>query len=139
VHAQPDSVARWLTNDLLGLARERALAELPLDGAAFGRFVALVDGGRLAPAAAKSLLADLVERGGDPAARMKELGLEKMEDLRAVCAAVERALAARAPEVARFRAGEKKLFGFLLGAAMKETQGSADPALVRELVKQQLG
>ena len=139
VHPDAASVARWLTNDALGLARERALDELPLDGAAFGRFVALVDGGLLVPAAAKTLLADLVERGGDPAARMAELGLEKMQDLRAVCAAVERALASRATEVARFRAGEKKLFGFLLGAAMKETQGSADPALVRELVKQQLG
>ena len=138
-HGQAASVARWLLNDLVGLAAGRALPTLPLDGRRFGLFVALVDGGRLAPAAAKALLADLVQKGGDPAARMKELGLEKIEDRTAVVAAVGRVLEARAPEVARYRAGEKKLLGFLLGVAMKETQGSADPALVRAVLQEQLG
>ncbi|WP_176065878.1 glutamine--tRNA ligase/YqeY domain fusion protein [Anaeromyxobacter diazotrophicus] len=138
-HPRAASVARWLTNDLLGLAQGRELAALPLDGAAFGRFVALVDAGRLPAAAAKALLADLVARGGEPAARMTELGLERIDDRGAVAAAVERALAARAAEVERYRAGEKKLFGFLLGAAMRETQGSADPALVRSVLQEQLG
>ena len=46
-----------------------------------------------------------------------------------------RALAAQAPIAARYRAGEKKLFGVLLGAVMKETQGAADPALVRKAAR----
>ncbi len=54
-------------------------------------------------------------------------------------AAVERALAAQPLEVERYRAGEKKLFGVLLGAAMRESQGAADPALVRQLLQERLG
>ncbi|WP_243337682.1 glutamine--tRNA ligase/YqeY domain fusion protein [Anaeromyxobacter soli] len=139
VHPNARSVARWLVNDLAGLARDRELASLPLQPAAFGRLVALVDAGRLTPAAGKTLLAELVEQGGDPEARMKALGLEKVADRAAVEAAVARALEARRAEADRYRAGEKKLFGVLVGAAMRETGGTADAALVRKVLEEKLG
>jgi Asp-tRNA(Asn)/Glu-tRNA(Gln) amidotransferase B subunit len=41
--------------------------------------------------------------------------------------------------VARFRAGEKKLLAFLLGAVMRETQGKSDPATVRKALQEALG
>jgi glutaminyl-tRNA synthetase len=137
-HPSAASVARWLLNELSGLAGERPLDALPLSGAAFGRFVAIVDAGRATPAAAKTLLADLVANGGEPEARLAALGLAKVEDAGAVAAAVDRALAAQAAEVARYRAGEKKLFGLLVGAAMREAKG-ADAALVRKLLGEKLG
>jgi glutaminyl-tRNA synthetase len=137
--ASPRSAARWLANELLGLARGTPLDALLLPGPAFGRFVSLVDAGRLTPAAAKALLASLVEKGGEPEARMKDLSLEKVEDRGAVEAAVDRALAAQKAEADRYRAGEKKLFGVLLGAAMRQAGGTADAALVRELLQRRLG
>jgi len=136
--ASAASVARWLLNDLLGLAGDRRLDALPLPGAAFGAFVALVDAGRLTPAAGKALLADLAAGGGDPAARLQALGLEKVEDAGAIDAAVDRALAATAAEVTRYRAGEKKLFGVILGAAMREAKG-ADAGAVRARLQARLG
>jgi glutaminyl-tRNA synthetase len=137
--AKPAPAARWLLNELTGLAAGASLDVLPLAGAAFGRFIALVDAGRLAPAAGKALLADLAAGGGEPEERMRALGLEKVEDHGAVEAAVAKALAAHAKEVERYRAGEKKLLGVLIGAAMRETQGAADAALVRRVLLQQLG
>ncbi|HZZ86092.1 MAG TPA: glutamine--tRNA ligase/YqeY domain fusion protein [Anaeromyxobacteraceae bacterium] len=137
--AAPASAARWLVNELAGLAGGRSLEGLPLSGAAFGRFVAVLETGRLTPAAGKVLLAALVQRGGEPEALIAELGLEKVIDRSAVEAAVERALEARRAEADRYRAGEKKLFGVLVGAAMKEVQGAADAALVRQVLQEKLG
>jgi glutaminyl-tRNA synthetase len=137
--AGPEPAARWLLNELLGLAQGRPLPALPLSGAAFGRFVALAEAGRLTASGGKALLASLVERGGEPQARMRELGLEKVEDRAAVEAAVARALEAQAEAAARYRAGEKKLLGVLLGAALRETGGTADAALVRQVLQQRLG
>jgi len=137
--AAPRSAARWLLNDLAGLTRDEDLPALPLSGAAFGRLVALVDKGRLTQAAGKALLADLVAGGGDPEARMKALGLERVQDRGALDAAVGRALAAHAAEAQRYRAGEKKLLGVLLGAVMRETQGAADAGEVRKLLQERLG
>lgn len=136
--ARPGAAARWLLNDLAGLAGDRPLGSLPLPGAAFGRFVALVDAGRLTGGAAKALLADLVAGGGEPEARLKALGLEKVEDRGALEAAIARALGAHASEAARYRAGERKLFGVLVGAVMRETQGAADAATVRRLLEEKL-
>jgi len=136
--AEP-SASRWLVNELLGLARGAALPALPLSGAAFGRFVALVDAGQVTSAGAKTLLADLVARGGEPAERLAALGLGRVEDRAPVAAAVARALAAQGPQVARYRAGEKKLLGVLLGAAMRESGGKADAGLVRQILLEQLG
>jgi len=136
--ARPATAARWLLNDLAGLAGDRPLASLPLPGAAFGRFVALVDAGRVTAAGAKALLSELVAAGGDPEARMKALGFEKVEDRGAVEAAVTRALAAHATEADRYRAGEKKLFGVLVGAAMKQAGGGADAAVVRKVLEEKL-
>jgi Asp-tRNA(Asn)/Glu-tRNA(Gln) amidotransferase B subunit len=138
-HASPATAARWLLNDLLGLAGETPLPALKLGGAAFGALVALVDAGKVTPAGGKALLADLVAGGGEPAARMKALGLEKVEDAGAIGAAVERALAAQPAEAARYRAGEKKLLGVLLGAAMREARGAADAAAVRKELLERLG
>jgi glutaminyl-tRNA synthetase len=138
-HPRARSVARWLLNDLLGLARGRDLGDLALSPADFGRFVALVDAGKLTPAAGKTLLADLAEKGGDPEARAKALGLEKVDDRAALESAVARVLAAREAEVARYRAGEKKLFGVLVGAVMKETSGAADAGVVRKVLEERLG
>jgi Asp-tRNA(Asn)/Glu-tRNA(Gln) amidotransferase B subunit len=101
--------------------------------------VALVEAGRVTPGGAKALLADLVAGGGDPAARLQALGLEKVVDAGAIGAAVDRALAAQAAEVARYRAGERKLLGVLLGAAMREARGAADAGAVRQVLLERLG
>jgi glutaminyl-tRNA synthetase len=134
----PRSVARWLLNDLLGLAPDGRLDRLRLRGGAFGRFVALVDAGRVTPAAGKTLLASLVEHAADPATRMEQLGLARVDDRAAVEAAVSATLERHTTEVARYRAGEKKLLGVLLGAVMRSTQGAADAALVRRLLEERL-
>jgi glutaminyl-tRNA synthetase len=136
--AKPQTAVRWLLNDLAGLAGDRALSTLPLPGAAFGRFVVLVETGKVTAAAAKALLADLAASGGDPEARLAALGLAKVEDRGAVEAAVEKVLSAHAKEAERYRAGEKKLLGVLVGAAMKASGGAADAALVRKVLEDKL-
>jgi glutaminyl-tRNA synthetase len=137
--APAGAAARWIVNELRGLAGDRPLDALPLSPAAFAAFVSLVESGRTTSAGAKTLLGSLVEKPGDPAARLAELGLEKVDDRAAVDAAVARVLVAQAAEVARYRGGERKLLGFLLGAAMRETQGKADPGTVRAALLEKLG
>ncbi len=138
-HPAPKSLVKWLTNELLGLAGERELSSLPIQPRVFALAVALLDGGKLTAPAMKTLLGSLVERGGVPEVRMRELGLEKVDDAGAVNAAVGRVLESHAAEVARYRAGEKKLFGVLVGAAMKETKGAADAGAVRQALTTALG
>jgi Glu-tRNA(Gln) amidotransferase subunit E-like FAD-binding protein len=135
----PKLVAKWLSNELLALTKGRGIGGLPFDGKIFGRMVALVDAGKITPGAGKRLLGELVARGGDPEALVKQLGLEKLDDTWAIDEAVAKVLQSQAVEVARYRAGERKLFGVLLGAVMRETKGAADAGAVRKALTEKLG
>ena len=42
-------------------------------------------------------------------------------------------------QVAKCRAGDARLFQFLVGQAMKATRGKANPAQVNELLRERLG
>ncbi len=51
---------------------------------------------------------------------------------------IDQVLAANPKEVAAFRKGKEKLFGFFVGPVMKATQGKANPQLVNDLLKKKL-
>jgi glutaminyl-tRNA synthetase len=125
------AAVRWFLNDLLGLLKDRAPGETPLSGADFGKFVVLAEEKKLPAGAGRALLAALVEKGGDAGGQLAVLGLDKGVDPGHVRAAVGRVVSAHPSEVSRYRAGEKKLFGVLLGACMRDLGAAADPATVR--------
>ncbi|MDR0221781.1 MAG: Asp-tRNA(Asn)/Glu-tRNA(Gln) amidotransferase subunit GatB [Lachnospiraceae bacterium] len=75
----------------------------------------------------------------DPLAYVTEKGLLMSSDDSAVTAAVKDALAANPGAVADYGAGKEKAFGFLMGQTMRTLGGSADPALVKEMLKRELG
>lgn len=135
----PRTVARWLVNDVLGALGTRPLAELPFDGPALGRLVALVDGDRISTPAAKQVLAEMMDRGGDPAAIVKSKGLARVSDDGALGAAIDTVLQQHADELSRYRGGEVKLLAFFMGAVMRVTRGAADPQRVQELLRERLG
>ena len=131
--------AKWTVNVLLGEVGDGDVAALPFGALALAELVAMVEEGEIATAAGKQVVAEMVRGGESPQAIVQRLGLGAMRDDAALEAAVEGALAAVPDEVARYRAGEKKLFGFLLGAVMRATGGKADAAAVRRLLLARLG
>jgi aspartyl-tRNA(Asn)/glutamyl-tRNA(Gln) amidotransferase subunit B len=53
-------------------------------------------------------------------------------------AAVEAAIAAHPAQVAEYRSGREKVFGFFVGQVMRATGGKANPALVNDLLRKKL-
>jgi aspartyl-tRNA(Asn)/glutamyl-tRNA(Gln) amidotransferase subunit B len=51
---------------------------------------------------------------------------------------VSEVLAQSPKQLAQYRAGNEKLLGFFVGQVMKATKGSANPALVNEVLKKKL-
>jgi aspartyl-tRNA(Asn)/glutamyl-tRNA(Gln) amidotransferase subunit B len=52
---------------------------------------------------------------------------------------IDRVLDANASQVAKYRGGKTKLFGFFVGLVMQETRGQANPAEVNRLLRERLG
>ena len=89
--------------------------------------------------AGKQVFTTMVQSGGSPTDIAKRDGLLKVSDDDALRRWLEEALAAHPKEAARFAAGEKKLQGVLIGAAMKKSGGSADPKRLAQLLVERLG
>jgi len=119
----------WVANDLLSLSPDGESIPLPPERAA--EVVKLVKSGQLSRQSAKRVLAELVKAPLEDALRVAErLGLIQVSDTRAIDAWVSEALEAHPAEVARYKAGEAKLMGFLVGQVMKRSKGKADPKVV---------
>jgi aspartyl-tRNA(Asn)/glutamyl-tRNA(Gln) amidotransferase subunit B len=88
---------------------------------------------------AKKVFQDAFESGGDPAAIVAERGLAQVSDESAIAAAVAQVLVDNAAMVERFRSGEEKVFGALMGAAMKALKGQGKPDVVQRVLRKQLG
>jgi aspartyl-tRNA(Asn)/glutamyl-tRNA(Gln) amidotransferase subunit B len=65
-------------------------------------------------------------------------GLRQITDNSAIEKAIDAVIAASPTQLADYRAGKDKLFGYFVGQVMKATQGKANPALLNELLKKKL-
>jgi aspartyl-tRNA(Asn)/glutamyl-tRNA(Gln) amidotransferase subunit B len=127
--ADPD---RAVTHAVHNLAVEGAA---DLDPASFASLVRLETDGKLTATQAKKVLAELVERGGDPAAIAADLGFEAMDE-NALVAVVDQLIADNPAEFERLKGGDQKVTGFFVGQAMKATQGKADGKVVTALLRE---
>jgi len=139
-HGTPKAVANWMLRDLREAlsAFDLEIESSRLTPQSLAALMRLVDAGRTTAKSARELLPVLVREGGDPAALVRERGLEAMSDAGVLEAAVAAAIAENAENVARYRSGEEKVLNFLMGQVMRRTGGKASPAVVRELLARKL-
>jgi aspartyl-tRNA(Asn)/glutamyl-tRNA(Gln) amidotransferase subunit B len=100
--------------------------------------VQLIDQGKISGKIAKTVFDSLVDSDQSPEAVVKQKGLEQVSDTASIEASIEQILAAHPNQVADYRSGNAKIFGFLVGQVMKATQGKANPQKVNEILKSKL-
>jgi aspartyl-tRNA(Asn)/glutamyl-tRNA(Gln) amidotransferase subunit B len=76
------------------------------------------------------------QQAADPIIEAK--GLRQITDDGPIEQAIAAVMAANPAQLADYRAGKDKLFGFFVGQVMKATQGKANPARLNELLRQKL-
>jgi glutaminyl-tRNA synthetase len=135
--AEPRSVAKVITNDMPREARERA-ASLPVDGAAIGALVRLLDRVAISSSAARAVLAEMLAEGGDPDAIVARRGLRQLSDEAALRTTVDAVLDDNPAKVQEYRDGKTGLLGFFVGQAMARTGGKANPALLKKFIQEKL-
>jgi len=88
---------------------------------------------------AKDVLEAMWDEGREADAIIQTRGLRQITDESAIESAIDQVLAANPAQLADYRAGKEKLFGFFVGQVMKATAGKANPARLNELLKKKLG
>jgi aspartyl-tRNA(Asn)/glutamyl-tRNA(Gln) amidotransferase subunit B len=134
-------IANLLNGEVARLANESGLAppSWKLTPAALSGVVRLADQGVIGGPGVRQVIEELFRDGGDPEAVVAARGLAQVSDESAVEVAAEAVIAASPAEVERYRAGNQKLIGFLVGQVMKAMKGKGNPAVVNAVLKRKLG
>ncbi|MCS7277839.1 MAG: Asp-tRNA(Asn)/Glu-tRNA(Gln) amidotransferase subunit GatB [Aquificaceae bacterium] len=136
----PQLTANWLLNDLLGNLSEvsKDIESSPVNPKALAELVRLIKEGVLSSKLAKEVLKVMVSTGKEPLQVVEEKGLRQVSDEATIKGMIEEVLKENAKEVERYRSGEEKVFGFLVGQVMKKAKGKANPQLVNKLLREML-
>jgi aspartyl-tRNA(Asn)/glutamyl-tRNA(Gln) amidotransferase subunit B len=137
---QPKTVSNWIMGPLLGLlnSENKTVEQSPISAAGLAQLLKLMDDDVISGKIAKTVFDEMAATGQPSDQIVAQKGLSQVSDTGALEAEIDKIVAASPDEVARFKAGNKKLMGFFVGQVMKATQGKANPRLVNEILAKKL-
>lgn len=132
--------ANWVINELLGALNKdgKTLAESPVTAHQLGGLIALISDSTISGKIAKDVFAEMMATGKDAAVIVDEKGLKQVTDTGAIEKIVDEIIAENPDNVAAYKGGKDKLFGFFVGQVMKKSAGKANPDMVNDLLKAKL-
>ncbi|MDO8721963.1 MAG: Asp-tRNA(Asn)/Glu-tRNA(Gln) amidotransferase subunit GatB [Syntrophales bacterium] len=137
---RPKIAANWVMGDVLRLLNEdrRDIKSSPISPASLAEMIKLIEAGTISGKMAKEIVEEMYKSGKPPQAVIKENGMVQLTDEEAIAEIIAGVMAANPAQLAQYRSGKDKLFGFFVGQAMKATQGKANPQIINELLKKML-
>jgi aspartyl-tRNA(Asn)/glutamyl-tRNA(Gln) amidotransferase subunit B len=138
---QPKLAANTVMGELSGLLNRDGvdISQSRISPGSLARLLARVLDNTISGKIAKDVLAAMWDEGREADAIIEARGLKQITDESAIESAIDRVLAANPTQLADYRAGKEKLFGFFIGQVQKATGGKANPARLNELLKKKLG
>jgi len=140
VSGEPKLAANWVMGELAAALNKEGLeinsGKLPAERLA-GLLKRIVDK-TISGKIAKEVFEAMWTSGGTADAIIEEKGLKQITDSSAIERAIDEVMAKNPGQLADYRSGKDKLFGFFVGQVMKATGGKANPAQLNELLKKKL-
>jgi aspartyl-tRNA(Asn)/glutamyl-tRNA(Gln) amidotransferase subunit B len=132
--------ANWIMGEVNAQLNRDGLdmSQSPITAQQLGGILKRIADNTISNSGAKEVFRTMWADGGDADAIIEAKGLKQVSDSGAIEAIVDGVIAANADKVAEYRSGKDKLFGFFVGAAMKASQGKANPAQLNEVLKKKL-
>lgn len=134
----PKSISNWIMGDLIRMMSENNVENVPFTGTDLAKLVGLIDNGKISSAIAKKVFKDMFSTGKDPEKIVEEEGMLQISDEGAIKEIVMEVLENNPQSIADFKAGKDKALGFLVGQAMKESKGKANPQMLNKMFLDEL-
>jgi len=138
--ADPKLAANWMTGDLSALlnASRTELSASPFTPRHLADLVQLTTNGKISSTGAKAALAQAFSTGEDIEAIVEAKSLRQVSDSSTLDAVIDEVIAENPDPVEQFRKGKEGVLGFLVGQVMRKTNGSANPKVAGDLLRQRL-
>lgn len=137
---KPKAASNWLMGDVMRFLNEdkRDIRECSITSKALADMIKLIEEGAISGKMAKEIVEEMYKTGKSPKAIIEEKGMVQITDEGELLKTITSIIEANPKQVADYRGGKDKLFGFFVGQVMKATQGKANPQLVNDLLKKLL-
>ncbi len=138
--SEPKTVSNWMMGDLLrGLkGDEKEVDQCRVTPKHLAEILNMLKDGTISGKIAKDVFEEMYRTGDPPARIVKEKGWVQILDMGEIERVIEKVIQANPKLVEDYQKGKEKVFGFLVGEAMKESKGKANPKLVNELLRKKL-
>ncbi|MEP6732584.1 MAG: Asp-tRNA(Asn)/Glu-tRNA(Gln) amidotransferase subunit GatB [bacterium] len=132
----PKTSANWVMGEVLAQLKqsEERIDAFRVRPADLAQLLGLVRDGVVTLTSAKRIFVRMIATGNPPAQIAEQEGLVKVDDTSQLDAWLDEVIAEMPAEAQRYRDGEKRLQGVLVGAAMKKSKGRADPKMLNQLL-----
>ena len=136
----PKAVNNWIISDISRILNETEMEpiQIPFDSKQLAKLVILIDKGTISSSIAKKVLVEMFEHPRDPEDIIDEKGWVQISDENAIKEVVLKILENNPQSIADYKAGKQKALGFLVGQAMKQTKGKANPQLLNKMFLEEL-
>jgi aspartyl-tRNA(Asn)/glutamyl-tRNA(Gln) amidotransferase subunit B len=132
--------ANWVMGDLSGALNKAGLEiqDSPVEPERLAGLARRIADATISGKLAKQVFESLWESSETADAIIEKQGLKQITDSGAIEGIIDQIIASNPEQLAQYRAGKDKLFGFFVGQAMKATQGKANPQQLNDLLKRKL-
>jgi aspartyl-tRNA(Asn)/glutamyl-tRNA(Gln) amidotransferase subunit B len=137
---QAKLAANWVAGSLAAALNEHNLeiGESRIGAARLAGMLGRILDNTISGKIAKDVFEAMWAEDRDADAIIESKGLKQITDTGAIEAAIDDVMAKNPGQLADYRSGKDKLFGFFVGQVMKATAGKANPAQLNELLKKKL-
>jgi len=125
----------WILGDISRILNEKEMepTEIPFTSDNLAELIILIEKGTISSAIAKKVLEEMFENGEEPSKIIEEKGWIQISDEGEIKEVVLKILADNPQSVQDYKGGKDRAIGFLVGQAMKQTKGKANPQMLNTM------
>lgn len=139
-HTKSKQLINWILRNLMGYLKEYKidLNNCLIKPKKLASLVELVENGTINNKVAQEVFNLMIKDGSDPEDIVKAQGLTQIGSSDELEAIVLQIIASNPEMIQDYKNGKERIFGFLVGLAMKQTSGKGNPKILQELFKKNL-
>jgi len=132
--------ANWLSGEVAATLNRHneTIDHCPIPAVALGALLRRINDGTLSASMAKQVFELMWTDQSDPDAIIEAGNFRQVNDADALVALIQALMAESPEQVAQYRAGKEKVFGYFVGQIMKRSQGRANPQQLADLLRAKL-
>jgi aspartyl-tRNA(Asn)/glutamyl-tRNA(Gln) amidotransferase subunit B len=137
---EPKLAANWVMGELAAALNRDGIdiEQSKLSATRIAGLLRRIIDGTISGKIAKEVFEAMWASGADADSVIADKGLKQISDPAAIETAIDAVIAKSPGQLADYRAGKDKLFGYFVGQVMKATGGKANPAQLNDLLKKKL-